>query len=196
MVYWYFVPLTVEYSVQFNSVQSLSHVRLFATPWTAALQTSLSISNSWSLFKLMSIESVDAIQPSHPLSSPSPPTFNLSQHQGLFQWVSSLHQMAKVLEFQLQHRSFQWLFRTDFLQDGLMGSSWSPRDYCCCCCWVAPVVSDSMRPHRRQPTRLPRPYSAIKLMKFYCLQQHDWAWRILMCVSLSVTSNSLRPHGP
>ena len=57
----------------------------------------------------------DAIQPSHPLSSPSPPTFNLSQHQGLFKWVSSLHQVAKVLEFQLQHQSFQWIFRTDFL---------------------------------------------------------------------------------
>ena len=54
----------------------------------------------------------DAIQPSHPLSSPSPPTFNLSQHQGLFQWVSSSHQMARVLEFQLQHQSFQWILKT------------------------------------------------------------------------------------
>ena len=57
----------------------------------------------------------DAIQPSHPLSSPSPPAFNLSQHQGLFKWVSSLHQVAEVLEFQLQHQFFQWIFRTDFL---------------------------------------------------------------------------------
>ena len=56
----------------------------------------------------------DAIQPSHPLSSPSPPAFNLSQHQDLIQWVSSSHQLAKVLEFQLQHLSFQWIFRTDF----------------------------------------------------------------------------------
>ena len=56
----------------------------------------------------------DAIQPSHPLSSPSP-IFNLSQHQGLFKWVSSLHQVATVLELQLQHQSFQWIFRTDFL---------------------------------------------------------------------------------
>ena len=56
----------------------------------------------------------DAIQPSHPLSSPSP-AFNLSQQQGLFQWVNSLHQVAKVLEFQLQHQSFQWILRTDFL---------------------------------------------------------------------------------
>ena len=57
----------------------------------------------------------DAIQPSHPLSSPLPPAFNLSQHQGLFKWVSSLHQVAKVLEFQLKHQSFQWSFRIDFL---------------------------------------------------------------------------------
>ena len=57
----------------------------------------------------------DTIQPSHPLSTPSPPAFNLSQHQSLFQWVSSSYQVAKVLEFQLQHQSFQWIFRTDFL---------------------------------------------------------------------------------
>jgi len=55
----------------------------------------------------------DAIQPSHPLSSPSPPALNLSQHQGLFKWVSSSHQVAKILEFQLQHQSFQWTPRTD-----------------------------------------------------------------------------------
>ena len=57
----------------------------------------------------------DAVQPSQPLSSPSPSSFNLSQHQGLFQWVGSLHQVAKVLEFQLQHQFFQRIFRTDFL---------------------------------------------------------------------------------
>ena len=57
----------------------------------------------------------DAIQPSHTLVSPSPLTFNFSQHQDLFQWVSSSHQVAKVLEFQLQPQSFQWIFRTDFL---------------------------------------------------------------------------------
>ena len=70
----------------------------------------------------------DTIQPSHPLSSPSPPAFNLSQHQGLFKWVSSSHQVAKLLEFQLQHQSFQWTPRTDLLQDGLVGSPCSPRD--------------------------------------------------------------------
>ena len=70
----------------------------------------------------------DAIQPSHLLLSPSPPALNLSQHQGLYKWVSSSHQGAKELEFQLQHQSFQWIFRTDFLQDGLVGSPCSPRD--------------------------------------------------------------------
>ena len=70
----------------------------------------------------------DAMQPSHPLSSSSPPTCNLSQHQGLFHWVSSSHQVAKVLEFQLQHQSLQWIFRIDFLQNGLVGSPCRPRD--------------------------------------------------------------------
>ena len=60
--------------------------------------------------------------------SPSPPAFNLSQHQGLFQWVGSSHQVAKVLEFQLQCQSFQWIFRTDFPEDWLVGSSCCPRD--------------------------------------------------------------------
>ena len=63
----------------------------------------------------------DAVQPSHPLLSPSP-AFSLSQYQGLFKWVSSLHQVAKVLEFQLQHQSFQWTFRTDFPYYGLVVS--------------------------------------------------------------------------
>ena len=57
----------------------------------------------------------DAIQPSHPQSSPSPPTSNLYQHHGLFKWVRSSYQVAKILEFQLQHESFQWTLRTDFL---------------------------------------------------------------------------------
>ena len=81
----------------FSSMQLLSHARLFVTPWIAAHQGFLSITNSQSPPKPMSIESV--IQLSNPLSSPSPPTLNLSQHQGLFKWVSSLNQGAKVLEF-------------------------------------------------------------------------------------------------
>ena len=70
----------------------------------------------------------DTIQPSYPLTSPSPPAFNLSQRQGLFKWVSSLHQVAKVLELQLQHQSFQWSLRTDFFSDELVGSPCCPRD--------------------------------------------------------------------
>ena len=83
---------------------SLSHVWLFVIPWTAAHQASLSITNFWSLFRLMSIESV---MPSNHLIllPPSPLALNLSLHRGLFQWVGSLHQVAKVLK--LQHQSFQ-----------------------------------------------------------------------------------------
>ena len=84
------------------SVQLVCHIWLFSTPWTAACQASLSITNSQSLLKHVHWVG-DAIQPFHPLSSPSPPAFNHSQHQGLFNWVRSLHQVAKVLEFQLQH---------------------------------------------------------------------------------------------
>ena len=61
----------------------------------------------------------NTIQPSHPLSSPSPPAFSLSQHQGLFQWLWCLHQVAKILELQLQYQSFQWIFRVDFRVDWL-----------------------------------------------------------------------------
>ena len=69
----------------------------------------------------------DAVQPSHHLSSSSPPALNLPQHQGLFQLVHSSHQVAKVLEFQLQYQSFQWIFRVDFLSDWLVWSPCSPR---------------------------------------------------------------------
>ena len=81
-------------------VQSLSCIRLFATPWIAARQASLSVTNSRSLLKLTSIESV--MPSSHLiLSSPSPPAPNPSQNQGLYQWINSLHEVAKILEFQL-----------------------------------------------------------------------------------------------
>ena len=100
----------------FSSVQSLSRVQLFVTPWTAAHQASLFITNSWSWLKLMCIE---LVMPSNHLILCHPflflPAFNLSQHQGLFKWVSSSHQVVEVLAFQLQHRSFQWTFRTDLL---------------------------------------------------------------------------------
>ena len=70
----------------------------------------------------------DAIQPSHPLSPPSPPAFNLSRGQGVFQWVDSSRQVAKVLELQLHYQSFQWIFRVDFLEDWLVWSPCCPRD--------------------------------------------------------------------
>ena len=98
----------------FSSVQLLIRVWLFVSPWTVACQASLSITNSQSLLK-----SCPLSQWCHPTISssivPFPPALNLSQHQGLSKWVSSSHQVAKVLEFQLQHQSFQWTFRTDFL---------------------------------------------------------------------------------
>ena len=96
--------VVVSILVLFSSV-----AQLYLTLWPRGLQhtrlpypspTPRACSNSCPLVG-------DAIQPSHPLSSPSPPAFNLSQHQGLFQWVSSSHQVAKVLEFQLQYQSFQ-----------------------------------------------------------------------------------------
>ena len=116
-VHWILQARILEWvttpSSKFSSVQSLSHVQLFVTPLTAAHQASLSITNPQKLLKLMSIESV--MSSNHfILSTPSPPILNLSQNQDLFQWVSSLHQVAKVLELQLQHQSFQWIFRTDF----------------------------------------------------------------------------------
>ena len=87
-------------NLRISSVQSLSRVRLFVSPWTEAHQASLSNTSSWSLLKFMSTESL--MPSNHPLPSPSPPAFNLSQHHGLSQWVSSLHQVAKVLELQHQ----------------------------------------------------------------------------------------------
>ena len=113
--------------LQFSSVQSLSHVQLFVTPWIAALQASLSINNSWSSLRFTSIESV---MPSSDLIlcrpllllPPIPPSISL------FQWVNSSHEVAKGLEFQLQHQSFQRHPRADLLQNRLVGSPCSPRD--------------------------------------------------------------------
>ena len=93
-----------------SSVQLLSHVQLFATPWTVALQASLSITNYRSLLKLTSTELV--IPSNHLiLCCPLLWAFNIPLHQGLFQWVSCSCKVAKVLQFQLQHLFFQWIFR-------------------------------------------------------------------------------------
>ena len=100
----------------FSSVQLLSSVLFFVSPWTAVCQAFLFVTNSRSLLKFTSKESV---MPSNHLTlcspPPSPPAFNLSQHHSLFKWVSSSNQVTKVLEFQLQSQSFQWIFRVDFL---------------------------------------------------------------------------------
>ena len=100
---------------EITSVHSLRCVQLCATPWATAHEASLSITNSKGFTQTHVHWVSDAIQPSYILLSPSPPTFNLSQHQGLFKWFSSSYQVAKVLEFQLQHQSFQWIFSMDFL---------------------------------------------------------------------------------
>ena len=110
-----------------SSVQLLSRIWLFATPWTAARQASLSFTISWSLFKLMSNSTESMILSNfHPLWSPSFPAFSLSQHQGLFQWVWCLHQVDKLLE--LYRQSFQWIFRVHLLYDWLVWSPCCPRD--------------------------------------------------------------------
>ena len=101
-------------SVQFVVVQSLSHVRLFVTPWTTACEASLSFTISQNLLKLVSIESV--MPCIHLILCYSLLIFlSLSQHQGLFQWVVSSLQVAEVLDLQLQDQSFQWIFSVDFL---------------------------------------------------------------------------------
>ena len=110
---WFFKEIVQQNGRKYQFSSIAYHVHLLATPWTATHQVSLSITNSQSLLRLNTHRVDDVVQPSHPLSSPSSPAFNFSQHQGLSQWVSSLLQVAKVLEF--QHQSFQWIFRTDFL---------------------------------------------------------------------------------
>ena len=104
-----------DFCHQFSSVQSLIRVRIFATPWTAACQDSLSITNSQSLLKLMSTE---LVMPSNHLILCHPLLLLSSVFSSIKVFsneIISLHQVAKVLEFQLQHQSFQWIFKTDFL---------------------------------------------------------------------------------
>ena len=91
-------------------VQRLSFVQLSATPWTAACQASLP--HRLLKFVQVHINCISyAIQPSHPLMLSSSSSLNLSQHQGLFQWVDCSNQMIKILELQLQHQFFQWILR-------------------------------------------------------------------------------------
>ena len=99
--------------LRFVVVQSLSRVQLFETPWTEPGSPVLHHLPECAQTHVRWVS--DAIQPSHPLSPPPSPAFNLCQHQGLSQWVGSLNQVAKVLELQLQHQVIQWIFRVDFL---------------------------------------------------------------------------------
>ena len=118
--------MMLEYSVQFSSV-----AQPCLTPCNPMNHSTpgLPVHHQCLEFTQMHVQRVDdAIQPSHLLLSPSPPDPNPSQHQGLFQRVNSSHEVAKVLEFQLQHQSYQWTPRTDLLYDGLVGSPCSPRD--------------------------------------------------------------------
>ena len=119
--------LEMDMKQLFSSVQSLSRVWIFATPWIPAHQASLSITNSQSLPKLMFIK---LVMPSTHLILCRPLLLlpSVFPSQGLFKWVTPFHQAAKVSEFQLQHQSFQWILRTDLLSDGLVGSPCCPRD--------------------------------------------------------------------
>ena len=121
--YWLFIS---DCSVQFCSVsQSCPTLCDPMNPSTPGLP----VHHQFPEFTQTHVHRVgDAIQPSHPLSSPSPPAPNPFQHQGLFQWVNSSHEVAKVLEFQLQHQSFQRNPRADLLQNGLVGYTCSTRD--------------------------------------------------------------------
>ena len=115
-MWWTFV-----YKYLFELLLSRCQVQLFATSWAAAYHSFLSFSISQSLLKCMSIELV--MSSNHLILCHPLPALNLSQRQSLFQGVSSSHQVAKLLELQLQHQSFQWIFRDDFFQDWLV---WSP----------------------------------------------------------------------
>ena len=112
---------------QFSSVQLLSRVRFFATPWTAVPRLPCPSPTPGACSNLGSL-----IQWFHPAISSSVIPFSSCLQSFLasrfFQWVSSSNQMAKVLEFQLQHQCFQWIFRTDFLEGWLVWCPCSPRD--------------------------------------------------------------------
>ena len=128
---WKVWLLYLTTKVQFSSVQFSSVAQSCPTPCDSMNRsmTGLPVHHQLLEFTQTHVHRVsDAIQPSHPLSSPSPPARNPSQHQSLFQWVNSSHEVAKVLELQLKHHSFQRNPRADLLQNGLVGSPCSPRD--------------------------------------------------------------------
>ena len=105
----FFLILKIQFSSVTQSCLTLCHPMDCSTPGLPVHHHLLELTQTHVFWVS------DATQPSHALSSPLPPAFNLPHNQGLFQWVSSSHQVAKVLEFELQHQSFQWIFRTDLL---------------------------------------------------------------------------------
>ena len=118
--------------ISFVVVQLLIHVGLchpmhFSTPGFPVLHYFCEFAQTHEFVQTHVHWVGDAIQPSHPLSTPSP-AFNLSQHKGHFQLVGSSHQVAQFLELQLQHQSFQWIFRVDFFYDWLVWSLCFPRE--------------------------------------------------------------------
>ena len=125
----------------------------------------------------------DAIQPSHLLSSPPLPVPNISQHQGLFKWVSYSHQVAKVLEFPLQHQSFQWTPRTDLLLDGLVGSSCSPRDSQESSTPQSKSINSSALSFLHSPTRTSITVDVILIIAWrWCLQSFfSLTWIFSLC---------------
>ena len=128
--YFYLICINLhrylKFTVQFSSVIQLCPT--LCDPMDCSMP-GLPVHHQFLEFTQTHFHWVDvAIQPTHLLPSPSPLVLNLSQHQGLFKWVSFSHQVAKVLEFQLQHQSFQWTPRTDLRYDGLVGSPCSLRD--------------------------------------------------------------------
>ena len=126
-----FINLRLYISLQFSSVQFSSVAKSCSTLCNPMNHSTpgLPVHHQLPEFTQTHDHQVsDAIQPSHRLLSPSPPAPNPSQHQSLFQWVNSSHEVAKVLEFQLQHHSFQRTSRTGLLQNGLVGFPCSPRD--------------------------------------------------------------------
>ena len=123
MFSWLLFNIVLEIFV----VQSLSHVQLFAAPWTAAFWAPLSTNISQSFLKFMTIELM-MLSNNLILNLISVSALNLSQQQGLFQRATSLHQVSKVLELQLQHQSFRWIFRVDCIQNWLVWTACSARD--------------------------------------------------------------------
>ena len=113
-----FLKVYLLIKISFSSVQFSSVAQLCLTLWNPMNRSTPGLPVHHQLPEFAQIYAHwvgDATQPSHPLSSPSPPAPKPSQYQGLFQWVNSSHEVAKVLEFQLQHQSFQWTPRTDLL---------------------------------------------------------------------------------